>query len=283
MDVNIYVNFNIFIMILVLLSCFFWNIEARHVNWAINNGAYLHENLEYRIQGMYAINKIEEGEILAQVPISLIFKCDKCTSYEFDEKLKQSILNENKWTPFVKSLPTSCQNPLCEKTCNNTILTILGCRKLDKLSKKFTTSFSNLTSVAISRRFEIGMIPLIDLFNHKHNGDEVFKFWDINDFENPSMMVEASKTYENEEVFIKYGSYNLFQLYTTYGFIASHNPSCSDMTYMRVGLSSERISCIATSNSTIELMVKEISEAFLQNDTVMIKGAAQWLDKNIQH
>ena len=54
---------------------------------------------------------------------------------------------------------------------------------------------------------------------------------------------------------------------------------------MRIGDIDQRIECIVNSSTTditIEQMVNELSEAYVQKDYTMMKAAAKWLDRNIQ-
>ena len=119
------------------------------------------------------------------------------------------------------------------------------------------------------------MRPLLELFNHHKNA------YPASD-NGTHYLYRASVDYvAGNQVFVYYNNNGIFKNYLIYGFIDTGKLTCEDMINMRIGTIVERVACIAYSDSTINLMVEEIEEAVKHGDLAMIKGASQWLDRNI--
>jgi len=142
-----------------LLFLFVVSASANHVQWAIENGAFLHEALVYRDNGMYAIDSVEKGDVLAKIPKSMEFACKNCSLLETVEAVKSERAKPNSfWTPYFDSLPTECQSGMCKEQ-NASMFTLLGMQDLKR------QQISPEASVVASRRWTHGMMPLLDLFN----------------------------------------------------------------------------------------------------------------------
>ena len=274
----IFISINLF----VFFDQFVVFTFARHIDWALNNGATIHPSLQYYNNGMYAIHgPISSGDILVSLPSNLEFKCENCSLEEFTNKFKIALKDEtNFWNKYLKSLPSSCQNPLCAEP-NKTLLTRSGYTFIKRVLAR---PMSNESSIIVSRRWKTGMLPVMDLFNHNSKfGDIVRPSEDGNEY-----LLIATKSYaKGEEVYTHYGlEKTIFQMYNRYGFIIDDQElSCADIRMMRIGDIDQRIECIVNSSTTditIEQMVNELSEAYVQKDYTMMKAAAKWLDRNIQ-
>ena len=259
-------------MILVLAFVFIINsVSATHIDWALQHGAYLHKHIEYRDKGMYATGPINKSELIASIPKTLEFQCENCSNIEYVQSMERELEKpESFWAPYFNSLPDTCQNALCSPL-NYSIFTVRGGLTHNKSFQKTNES------IVQSRRWTTGMRPLMELFNHHNNAYPVV--------ENAThYLLNASVNYAaGNQVYDKYTNSGIFKKYLVYGFIDTEEPTCEDMKNMRVGNDIQRVACIAYSNSTISLMLDEIEEARKHGDLAMIKGASQWLDRNIVH
>lgn len=270
------------ICIIVVIETFVTMVSARHIAWGLKNGAYIHPSLGYYKNGMYAINgPVLSGEVLAKIPISLELKCEECSLETFTHKFKEALTDKSHfWNPYLKSLPTHCQLPLCNEP-DKSILTHLGYKYVKSVLPK---PMNNISALIASRRWPTGMRPVLDLFNHDANIGDIVR---VNN-DRSHYVLTALKNYKvGSEVFCSYGSErSVFQMYNRYGFVTDQNKlSCIDLRMMRIGNVSERIECISNSPrnnvTTFQHMVNEMQEALLQQDYAMLKGAARWIDRNI--
>lgn len=261
------------LVIFCIQTCYAWD----QVQWAIENGAYLHPHLQYRNHGMFADKPIDKGEVLAKIPESLEYKCISCKDqvckhcdmFQLAEKFKKE--QGAFWRPYKAFLSEKCRNPLCQRH-NMSVLTVLGSSIVDYLHPN---GVDNFTSSVLSRGWMSGLRPLLELFNHDESGL-------VPKLEEGEYVLRASKRIEkNEEAYDNYGIQDVFHVYTNYGFIPNVTPNCYAMRAMRIGNASERLSCIVESNSSMTLMISEMYYAFKINDTTMMKAIAQWIDKNI--
>ena len=249
-----------------------------HVNWALEHGAYLHVSLEYRDEGMYALETIESGEIIAKIPLSMEYNCEqcdeqkKCTLCSTDTLVRKLRQETNPfWAPYIKSLETRCFNPLCTDRDEK----VLTQRGLDIVEKRWPTKVDNMTSAVQSRGWNSGMRPLLELFNHDRTASSPV-------VEGDEIVLRSNKRIEaGEQAYDSYNTKDLFRSYIYYGFIPDEPPTCDDMRNLRVGLPEKRVECIRNADSTVEDMFLEMLLAYEHGDLAMIKGAAQWLDDNI--
>jgi len=249
-----------------------------HVDWAVGHGAYLHASLEYRDEGMYAVETVESGEILAKIPLSMEYKCEqcdgqnKCTTCSTDTLVHKLREETNPfWAPYIKSLETRCFNPLCMDRVES-VLTQYG---LDIIEKRWPTKVDNMTSAVQSRGWNSGMRPLLELFNHDRTASSPA-------VEGDEIVLRSNKRIESgEQAYDTYNTIGLFRSYIYYGFIPDEPSTCDDMVKLRVGLPEKRVECIRNVDSTVEDMIMEMLLAYQNDDLAMIKGAAQWLDDNI--
>ena len=261
--------------ILICSSC------ARHIGWAVEHGAYVHPSLQYQQSGMFSKHgPILSGETLVRLPASLEFRCENCSLHQFTMKFVEALEDDNNfWNVYLKSLPLSCQNPLCAEP-NKSILTVLGYKSVKRVLPQ---PISNESSVIASRQWKNGLLPVMDLFNHNSKfGDELRLSEDGKEY-----LLVASKEYKQyEQVYMHYGRQkNTFEMYNRYGFLLDDEfLTCKDIKMMRIGDANERIKCILNTSATevnVAHMVEELSEAFVQKDYPMMKAVAKWLDKNI--
>lgn len=256
-------------MILIALLLSLNLVSANHVEWALENGGYLHKNIEYRDNGMYATGNIQKGELMASIPKTLEYKCDNCSHAEYIEMMEKEVAKPDSfWAPYIDSLPDTCQNNLCQ-TANSSLLTVRG------MIIHNNSKMEDEESVIASRKWNTGMRPLLELFNHHHGAYPVL----MND---SHYTLNASVNYtKGDQVFDKYNNNGVFNKFMVYGFFENKPLTCEDMITMRRGEDVQRVACIAYSNSTTALMLEEIKEAQKHGDLAMIKGASQWLDRNI--
>ena len=254
---------------------------ARHIDWAVKHGAYVHPSLQYQQSGMFSKHgPILSGETLVRLPASLEFRCENCSLHQFTMKFVEALEDDNNfWNVYLKSLPLSCQNPLCAEP-NKSILTVLGYKSVKRVLPQ---PISNESSVIASRQWKTGLLPVMDLFNHNSKcGDIVCLSEDGKEY-----LLVASKAYKQyEQVYMHYGrEKNTFEMYNRYGFLVDDEfLTCKDIKMMRIGDANERIKCILNTSATevnVAHMVEELSEAFVQKDYPMMKAVAKWLDKNI--
>lgn len=251
--------------------------EWSHVDWAVEQGAYLHPHLEYRDQGMFATERIESGEILATIPMSLEYACidcggkmcTECTSEMLASRLRQE--TDPVWAPYIRSLHKNCTNALCRER-DASQLTLLG---IEDLNRIWPTKIDNLTSAVYSRGWYSGMRPLLELFNHDEDALPPVK-------EGNTYVLRSNKRLEaGDQAYDSYEAIGNFYYYTFFGFVPKQKPTCYDLIRMRAGPASDRVYCIMDSTSTVEKMIGEIVAAIQHEDLAMIKGAARWLDTNI--
>jgi hypothetical protein len=252
-------------------------VSANHIQWAIENGAYLNPALEYRDGGMYATGPIAQGVLLARIPVALEFPCQDCSHDVFTDKLNAEFMNpDSKWKPYLYSLPTDCQNPLCSSSeIDLSAFTLLGALSI---RVDFPVlPISNRTSLLMSRKWESGLRPLLDLFNHNEKLGAVV-YLGTDDYYYLNAKVACSK---GEQVYDSYGPIPTWKMYLNYGFI-DHGKEliCNDQTTMRIGNDVQRVACLAYCTSTLAQMVEEMGEAVKHNDVTMLKGAAQWIDRD---
>jgi len=261
---------------------FLWFVGATaHVDWAVKNGAYLHPSLEYRDGGMYATSDIEVNEILAILPFRLEMSCLKCANKSTSNCTcsLQSLVDlvdvyrEGFWAPYVQSLDFSCHNVYCQPL-NYSILTDKGALQIERKN-----AIDNISSVVQSRSWLTGMRPLLDLFNHHEMAESITREKNTKEYR----LYTPFKIKKGEQAYNNYGKFDTFGLYRIYGYIAEQEPTCADMLMMRVGKPRARVSCVRRSNSTVEDMFFEMLEAYKENDFIMMKAAAQWINANINY
>jgi hypothetical protein len=272
------------ILYLLLLTLLLLPTVSGLQEWFIKHGGYVHPSLEYKNEGMYATSTISKGAILVKVPISLELKCPKCIDDETALVEMSNVLESERngfWAPYIQSLPTDCQNPLCKQP-DMSILTVMGKRIV---KRQIQHPLDNLTTAVMTRKwvsrskkvYSTTMRPLMDRFNHHASAEEPV-------LENQEWVLRSAKTiHKGEQAYNNYGKRSLFEWYNSYGYMpADQQPTCLDMQLMRIGNDVQRAACIAYGNSTISLMVEEMQVAMEHSDYVMLKGAAQWLDRYIK-
>jgi hypothetical protein len=249
--------------------------SAAVINWVRENGGFFHSNLEYRDFGVYATGPININETLVDLPISLEFAaCDNCEHEVIEKKIKEERLNPNsKWKIYVNTLSDNCENLLCNEL-DREIFTNAGIASIKILFPKL---ISNLTSVIISRRWDTGMRPGMDLFNHHMNAASA----EYNNENNKYYLLSTKKYYTGDEVYLKYNENAVWDKYFRYGFIENKELTCDDMRAMRSGNVAQRVACIAYWKTTnLKLILDEMNVAMKYNDIGMLKGGAQWIDRN---
>ena len=143
------------------------------------------------------------------------------------------------------------------------------------LNPLYHKPISNETSIILSRAWSQNqyMYPILDSFNHNYNGNLI-------ELTPLFIRLNASVSYKKgEQIYLDYGNTPVLSKYLNYGFIENKRPNCNDIRHLRnIGTEVQRVACISSSYSTLEHMIKEMSESLKQNDTVTIKGAAQYID-----
>ena len=85
------------------------------------------------------------------------------------------------------------------------------------------------------------------------------------------------------QVYNFYLDRNVLTMYRLYGFLdTSRELDCLTMRALRIGNPVQRVACIAYADDgvTYKDMADEILKAVEYDDFAMIKGAAQWIDRN---
>lgn len=253
-----------------------------HIAWALERGAYLHPNLEYRAEegGMFATAPILPNEVLARIPKEMEFPCPGIADKEETEQCAKEFAEEKSnpnsyWRGYFDCLPTDCQNPLCHEFDMRDV-TIYGYKFLKNI---FPQLLPIDNSMVMSRRWTTGMRPLMDLFNHHKDANIVMELTDQDAY------VLENKVYTpaGEEVYDNYGSNTMkfMSTWVRFGFFDTQaEKTCKDLRMFRQGDPAKRVACISRAESNLNEMVAELNSAIEYNDLVMIKGAAQWIDRN---
>lgn len=251
--------------------------EWSHVDWAVEQGAYLHPHLEYRDQGMFATGRIESGEILASIPTSLEYTCTDCNGKQCTECTSEMLATRLReetdpvWAPYIQSLHKNCTNALCRDP-DESMLTLLAKEEIRRLWPK---KVDNITSAVQSRGWHSGMRPLLELFNHDENALPPVE-------EGSKYVLRTQKRLEaGDQAYDHYEAVGNYYYYTFFGFVPPEKPTCYDLIRMRTGPPKERVYCIMDSQSTPTKMISEMVAAVKHQDLVMLKGAARWIDSHI--
>lgn len=280
------------LVLLLVLHCFaLCNARdplriTRLFAWARLKGAYIHSCLEYRDAGMYTTCTIPPNTLLTCVPNELILDPEvpknETRGTVFARVLPSADESHPLWY-YIDTLPKTCQIPAC-RPINRSVVTRRGAKKIQEMSAALSTLFGSSQenriafSVSKSRKWSVGMVPVLDLFNHNE------RLGDIPNKNRTSVCLHSGNIsyHRGDEVFNSYGAQSHFHWYKNYGFVPSDTtPTCNDMTFLRVGSDELRADCIANTDSTIEEMTLEYVEALMLDDTAMIKGASRWLSKKI--
>jgi hypothetical protein len=252
-----------------------------HIAWALERGVYLHPNLEYRAEegGMFATAPILPNEILALIPKKMEFPCTDKAEIEEAEQCAKEFAEEKSnlnsyWRGYFDSLPADCQNPLCREIDMKDV-TIYG-RNALKNSFRLPIPIDN--SVIMSRRWNTGMRPLMDLFNHHKDAGTVNPTdQDMYVLENKIYTPAGGEVYENYSA----GAMMFRDTWVRFGFADTQaEMTCQDMRIFRLGDAAKRVACIADADSNLNEMVAELNLALKYDDMTMIKGVAQWIDRN---
>lgn len=148
--------------------------------WMASHGA-LFPNLEYRDGGMFATADLPENALLAYVPTTLVLThtggSNKTTIPGLAAKLHEAAMNpDHFFRPFVESLPWACQTPQCGATpwpALNLTQTELFKEVLQSAGMNSSAVDAVEQSLALSRRWDFGLIPGMDLFNHDNAANPI--------------------------------------------------------------------------------------------------------------
>ncbi len=160
---------------------------------------------------------------------------------------------------------------------NYSILTERGATLIQKAYNGSETD--NVLSVVQSRSWLTGMRPLLDLFNHNKSVEPVTRQNSNKEYR----LYTPFDIKKGEQAYNKYGDFDMITVYSHYGYIPDQEPTCKDMLMMRVGSGSARVSCIRNSLSSVEDMFYELVSAYQEDDFIMVKAAAQWLNLHINY
>lgn len=235
---------------------------------------YLHACVVKKDGGMFATCHIPGETVIAAVHKNQSFsKMPEMGFVEYSDYL--SAARRNTTHPHYAlaiALPTTCQNP--RSNCGFPMrreTTVTGRELINVTTSTFRSSV--MDSVVSSRQWDIGIIPILDMFNHHRLGT--------------LMRTNGTHSYltttycqpKGSQIYIRYNDNRAFINYITYGFIDySAHFDCDDMRYLRLrNHNKTRIQCIANSTSSKNLMEEEQKEALIVNDIAMVQGAALWL------
>jgi hypothetical protein len=290
-------------VLLLFLSLLFVTLvsaesENSCIPWVLKNGGFLHPNLEYRDGGMFATGLINRNELLASIPKSLEFPCpgtiEECL-ISFKEEMAKGVTS--KWWPYLKSLPTTCQNKLCEDI-DKSDFTIAG---FDALKDRWPNKMDIEASILMSRRWGSGLRPMLDLFNHHYQAyyvdepSETTNELHLNTLsaEVKQEMADVLSTYYlfahqdyilGDQVYTRYNDNRIWDNSVKYGFfeINDRKLECEDMYAMRLGAVVDRVACWSDLKGIrIENLLDEMKEALKYEDFALIKGAAQSIVRDI--
>ena len=257
--------------------------------WLKSQGAYLHPQLIYQNQGMFATNHIPANTLVASLPLSLEFARHDLSYSTFIDHFVSSRNDPNHFhQPYFQALPTSCQSFLCNPPLAENF-TVAGAQRVFNLVKSNQKMNPDLiaSSIVSSRQWASGMRPMLDLFNHDfHLGDRIL--------DTPDAYTLKTKDSVNagDQVYWSYLDINqksglAFDFYMTYGILPKEIEfDCADMLLLRDGGNIvERMNCIASAtDSTVQSMADEIYAASMvvPMDVIMLKGASQWLIRHVK-
>jgi hypothetical protein len=255
------------------------------IAWAVSQGGYLNPSIRYMdstngkvTPGMFATADIPAGMVLATIPRSASFasKAGEDLDDFVDRFYAASNDRSSFYHPYFGTLPTTCQNYACLEPDLDTF-TVLGAR-FAKIEARRPVE----KSVVMSRRFHTSLVPVMDLFNHKDMPESSRQSVEFDVESHEYQFVSAYSHKAGDEVFNFYLDTNAYKMKRLYNFVEEGKPlNCNDMRTLRRGDSVQRVACIANApNVTTALMVEEMAEALKVGDMAMVKGAAQWIDKN---
>ena len=228
------------------------------LRWLISHGAFLHPNVSYRDGGMYATAFIAAQTTVASLPRSLEFQFTNATqpllaNIEMFAHARGDPSHFHQ--PYFQALPTTCQNFACQHPDSNEF-TVRGARQLEEDMRMYaSSSYPIEASTVMSRRWDSGMRPLLDLFNCEvdSNSDMYIEQDSRDPVANTTYHLRTHNDIEQgKEITWNYSptqSGSKFDMYKTYGFMTHHLPfSCKDMRLLRRGGDdAKRVACIATS------------------------------------
>ncbi|GMH47135.1 hypothetical protein TrRE_jg4897, partial [Triparma retinervis] len=147
------------------------------------------------------------------------------------------------------------------------------------------------------RYFNVGLIPILDLYNHNSQSPQQILTQYLDSEGNlKGFEMRLSRAHvAGEQIFNEYGDFTPYNLYRQYGIHPSLNvwnngafgggklAPCFDQVRLRLGESWHRVECIASqgTSTTAEIMVNEIKRGYDVGDLGMVKGAALWIDRNM--
>ena len=244
------------------------------LGWGRANGVYIHPCVEYRNAGMFATCTIEPNVDLVRVPKGLLLPSnnDPPMHVELVDRL-MDFPEDHVLSPFVASLPVECQLPMC-KPIDFREVTNYGARKISSFASRFADWSERrrvVWSVAVSRMWSFGMVPVAELFNHDVRGRR------LGIDENEYIVINGPRTEAGQELFINYGSLSVWDTYNEYGFLSVAEPSCEDLRSLRLQTQG-RAECIANDTWTFSEAVDELLTAAQHDDVSMLRGIGRWLD-----
>ncbi len=266
-------------------------------NWMKNNGA-IFPNLEYRNGGMFATEDIPQDSVLAFLPSKLVLSHTNGTSTNLPEMaaLLRKVASEpdHFFRPYIESLPWACQTPHCGAepwpALNLTATPLFKTLVVDTMRQGVNDSLLIEFSLALSRRWDFGMCPGLDLFNHKNDAEGLT--YTANQ---RSVVLQANKAYKKgEEVFDSYGNNKgaafwaaTYNMQHSSSFEADSNCETQLSFYASETLRTNvtaRVQCFASqqlSSANYEVLKETFMGAIAHNDLAAIKGLAQVFSKGL--
>jgi len=265
--------------------------------WMKAHGA-LFPSLEYRDGGMFCTSDLRNDALLAYIPTRLILSHTNGTNTNIADlavKLREVALDPSDFfRPFIESLPWTCQTPHCGAdpwpALNLTVTPLFNELVLKNMDNSHNTSYAIESSLAISRRWNFGLVPGMDLFNHMNEANPISATQNSR-----AVFLQSHKPYKKgEEVFISYGTNKGAAAWTsTYNMqhtssIAEDNDCITQLSFYASSTLptsvKARTDCFSKLNLTTEnfdLLRQVFEKALALGDMAAIKGLAHRFSKNL--
>ena len=261
------------------------------LRWMQSNGAVF-PNIEYRDGGMFATANLSENALLAYVPTTMVlthvFDGGNTTIPGLAAKLHEVAMDPgNFFRPYVEALPWACQTPHC------------GATPWPALNLTETPLFQNVLmhignitwdvddaveqSLALSRRWNFGLVPGMDLFNHDNAANAI-----VSTPNGKAVLLQAHRAYaKGDEVFISYGTNKGAAVWAgTYNMQHSSSAAADSECITQLSFfpgskiafnTTARVECFSALNmdtKNFERLGSTLKEALRRKDLAAVKGIA---------
>jgi len=249
--------------------------------WARENGAFIHECLEYRDYGMFLNCCVGENTTLVSIPGKLQLLHENTWESIRDNIVLRALypLEHDTMFPYFDFLSVKCYSPMCRPD----FLTSIGREYMERLffNGESPSSMVKLAASTVYSRMWASplnaLIPIVDLFNHGFEKTA----WSGYD-ENYTFSVSTDNmTYSsNEEVRLDYGFTDQNIAFWSFGIHPpDFEPSCLDFVIGRFEEPrSKRMSCLEnTTYYTLEEVEYEIVQSQIVDDEDMVYALRRWI------